>query len=303
MAVTPNMNMTLPTPSLTPGPTWADEVNAAFDVVDAHNHTSGSGVPVPTAGLDIDDDLSLNENALLDADHLGMSQQSSTLGPSIVDSLYDVNGDLYFNNGAGTPVQVTTGNAVNVSETALVPAGIMYPYGGTSAPTGFLICNGAAVSRTTYSALFLVIGTNFGAGDSSTTFNIPSMNGRTPIGAGTYTDPVLGDITRTLGTFAGAASTVLTEANLASHQHGLGGHVHTTLGNANASGSTPPNGTNYIAKARSDGDAQDYLLLGTNAVASIGLTSAAAGMTDPDGSGTSHNTMQPYLVTNFIIKY
>lgn len=53
------------------------------------------------------------------------------------------------------------------------PVGAIIPYGGSTAPTGWLICNGAAVSRTTYSDLFAVIGTKYGAGDGSTTFNLP----------------------------------------------------------------------------------------------------------------------------------
>lgn len=58
------------------------------------------------------------------------------------------------------------------------PSGSIMAFGGTSAPTGWLICNGAAVSRTTYSNLFAAIGENFGQGDNSTTFNIPDLRGR-----------------------------------------------------------------------------------------------------------------------------
>lgn len=65
------------------------------------------------------------------------------------------------------------------------PIGAIYPYGGSNAPQGFLICDGTAVSRTTYSALFAVIGTSFGSGDGSTTFNIPDLRGEFLRGAGT----------------------------------------------------------------------------------------------------------------------
>lgn len=57
---------------------------------------------------------------------------------------------------------------------SLVPAGTILPFGGSKAPTGYLLCDGAAVSRTTYSALFTVIGITYGAGDGSTTFNLPN---------------------------------------------------------------------------------------------------------------------------------
>jgi phage-related tail fiber protein len=58
------------------------------------------------------------------------------------------------------------------------PAGAIIAYGGTSAPSGYLICDGSAISRTTYSALFSAIGTAFGSGDGATTFNLPDFRGR-----------------------------------------------------------------------------------------------------------------------------
>jgi microcystin-dependent protein len=63
-----------------------------------------------------------------------------------------------------------------------VPAGVVLPYAGSAVPTGYLLCNGAAVSRTTYAALFTAIGTTFGAGDGSTTFNLPDVRGRFILG-------------------------------------------------------------------------------------------------------------------------
>jgi len=66
-----------------------------------------------------------------------------------------------------------------------LPVGTIVMYGAAAAPTGWLLCDGAAISRTTYAALFAVIGTTFGAGDGSTTFNVPDMRGIFPRGAGT----------------------------------------------------------------------------------------------------------------------
>ena len=67
--------------------------------------------------------------------------------------------------------------------------GMISMYGGNAAPTGFLLCDGAAVSRATYAALFAVLGSNYGSGDGSTTFNVPDLRARTPLGlgAGTFT--------------------------------------------------------------------------------------------------------------------
>lgn len=58
-----------------------------------------------------------------------------------------------------------------------LPAGVVVPHGSATVPSGFLACDGAAVSRTTYAALFAAIGTAFGAGDGSTTFNVPDLRG------------------------------------------------------------------------------------------------------------------------------
>ena len=64
----------------------------------------------------------------------------------------------------------------------LVPIGAILAYSGASAPSGWVLCDGAAISRTTYATLFANIGTNFGAGDGSTTFNVPDLRGRVIVG-------------------------------------------------------------------------------------------------------------------------
>src|SRR5439155_10954111 len=66
-----------------------------------------------------------------------------------------------------------------------LPTGLVLPFAASSIPDGWLECTGQAVSRTSYARLFNLIGTTFGAGDGSTTFNVPDIRGRTPIGVGT----------------------------------------------------------------------------------------------------------------------
>ena len=86
-------------------------------------------------------------------------------------------------SGTSTPQLATTAFAMGAA--ALVsPAGELKMWPTATAPTGFLLCTGAAVSRTIYAALFAVIGTTFGAGDGTTTFNLPDFDNRLPIGAG-----------------------------------------------------------------------------------------------------------------------
>lgn len=70
---------------------------------------------------------------------------------------------------------------------SFVSTGFILPYSGSSAPSGFLLCNGAAVSRTTYAALFAITSTSYGIGDGSTTFNVPDLRSRSIIGVGTGT--------------------------------------------------------------------------------------------------------------------
>lgn len=76
---------------------------------------------------------------------------------------------------------------------ARTPAGSIQIWGTSTAPTGFLLCDGSAVSRTTYAALFAVIGTTFGVGDGSTTFNLPNLKNRVPVGVDTSVKTVLED--------------------------------------------------------------------------------------------------------------
>ena len=72
--------------------------------------------------------------------------------------------------------------AVNTANLAFGFTGLMLPYAGSSAPTGWLICDGSTVSRTTYADLFAIVSTTYGAGDGSTTFTLPDMRGRMPVG-------------------------------------------------------------------------------------------------------------------------
>ena len=92
------------------------------------------------------------------------------------------------------------------------PVGVVLPYAGSSAPTGYLLCDGASVSRTTYSALFGIVSTTYGSVNGST-FNVPNLQNRVPVGkntTGTFA---------TLGGTGGAETVALTTAQLASHQH------------------------------------------------------------------------------------
>lgn len=155
----------------------------------------------------------------------------------------------------------------STSPTAFFFPGIMVDFGGTTAPTGWLACDGSAVSRTTYAALFTAISTTWGAGDGSTTFNLPDFRRRTSVGSGGTSSGTLGNA---VGNTGGAESVALSIAEMPSHTHGVFGATFTAVGGtANAFG---PN--------------------------NFGTTL----QTGSNGSGTAHNNIPPSAVVLKIIK-
>jgi len=107
------LNLELPTVTVTLGPTWATQVNAAFEVIDAHDHSSGKGVKVPTAGLNINADLDFNENAALSLKLVNFEDQlSAPSGSTFASSISTFSGDLYYTNDSGVAIQLTNGGGI-----------------------------------------------------------------------------------------------------------------------------------------------------------------------------------------------
>lgn len=110
----PNMNLVLPGVGLTFGPQWATDLNASLTIVDQHNHTSGSGVAIPSTGLNINADLPMGSNNLTGIRTLRMNSQSGVLSVGTdLDCLYVVGADLYYNDGIGNHVRMTQSGAVS----------------------------------------------------------------------------------------------------------------------------------------------------------------------------------------------
>ncbi len=195
-----------------------------------------------------------------------------------------VTGATTFTGIPSGPTASAGTNTTQLATTAFVlangaPTGGLIMWGTASAPTGWLLCDGSAVSRSTYSALFSVVSTTFGVGDGTTTFNLPNYTNRMPYGA-------------TIGSTGGSADAVVV-----SHTHAAtvtdSGHSH-----APASGNfVNTSGTDYRG-VRNDFDT--YRLSQSSATASattgISVANATAGV-----SGTNAN-LPPYLGINFIIK-
>ena len=167
---------------------------------------------------------------------------------------------------------------------AMTPIGGMMEFGGSAAPAKWLLCNGAAISRADYADLFTVIGTAYGVGNGTTTFNLPDLRGRSPYGVGGASVPALGNT-------AGAEAVALSINNLPSHDHDYNdpGHNHPPL-SPNTSFLGQRAGAANVAPAGA----------GVGVAATTG--SSLTGITfHAQGSNIPHSNLHPVLGVNFII--
>ena len=167
-------------------------------------------------------------------------------------------------------LQDNVGNAINNS----LPIGTIVDFAGTIAPTGWLICDGSAISRTTYADLLATIGTIYGEGDGSTTFNLPNCEGLVTVGI-KYSDTDFSSI----GKKGGEKEVTLTKEQIPSHNHEIpelqdndGGHTY----------------TRNITRATRNTATETF--------------KAWWGNTGDTGGGQPHNNLQPYICFSKIIK-
>lgn len=197
---------------------------------------------------------------------------------------------LYNNSDAVWYLSNFYGNPYNIPL-----AGGMDYWGATAPNSSFVFPIGQAISRTTYSALFAIMGTTHGLGDGSTTFNLPDKRGRVSAavdgGAGRLTDAVAGF--DGLGEAGGAQTHTLTTAELASHSHGVTdtGHTHTTSPLGMISPNTAPLGVVVGINPSSSGA---FAMVSSSNTTGISINNA--------GSGSAHNNVQPTIVCNYIIR-
>lgn len=129
MATTPNIEIILATVSQTLGPEWAEIINAAFEKLDEHDHSTGKGKKITPAGLDITSALDFQNQDLQNAMSLGMQGQASA-NPAKPSSLQSVGSNLFYVNSAGASVQITSGSGVVSSGSGklTVSEPASYPY-------------------------------------------------------------------------------------------------------------------------------------------------------------------------------
>jgi microcystin-dependent protein len=217
-------------------------------------------------GIPIDTDIAVALFAATAAGLTKITLQNASANPTAAGELQRNNTRILWHN---------TERAVE-----LQPAGELKWFCGTSSPAGWLPCDGAAVSRTTYARLFATIGILFGAGDGSTTFNVPNLKGKVVVGQDAA-DPdfdVVGD--------AGGAKTVA----MPSHQHDLQSHTHTQQGTFTST--TFPATVQFNTGAGTNATvshAHDTTISGPTAGPSVNVTGA------PTSSPTA-SVVQPYVV-------
>lgn len=198
-----------------------------------------------------------------------------------------------------------------------VPAGLIEPFAGSTVPAGFLLCDGTAVSRTVYATLYAVIGDTFGDGDGETTFNLPDLSGRVPLGVSQA---------HALGSTGGSETVTLTESELPAHVHEVPQHGHadtigattpafshtitqpafkynkpsTAAGNTDGGHTAIYNSTTTATATRSTNVAVAAHSAG-NCTMDGTITNKVAFDTESVGGGLPHNNMQPYLSIMFVI--
>lgn len=307
---TPKLGMTLPETGAS-SDTWGAKLNADLTIVDGLFDTgpvlklTKGGTGAATAA-DARTNLGLGTIATQSASSVAVT--GGTITGATVSGIPDITiadggtgastaADARTNLGLGALAvksTVATADIADASVTAekldstisLTPPGAILPYAGAAAPTNWLLCYGQALSRTTYAALFAVLGTTYGVGDGSTTFNIPDIRGRVIAGqddmGGTsanrltgLTDGVDGDV---LGGAGGLESQTLTESQMPAHKH--------------------------IDGFSNGGGGGSYGNVAADSAGDMGFsgTSTLHPYTSTTGGGAAHNNVQPTLILNYIIK-
>lgn len=223
--------------------------------------------------------------------------------------------------GSGLLGDGSSGDPIRLDPTAIagfvVPTGTVTQFAGDTAPSGWLICDSTPVGRAEFADLFAVIGTTYGEGNGTTTFNVPNMVNRAPVGVGnSYT------LGQQVGALSHSHSTIAHTHPIPSHTHSIPSHNHNlnNLGRAmltltgNVIYTQRVNHPAWEAQWRTNTDLNQgpSIVNNTTAVPLGGVTAAAgpfttgafSGSTGEGGDGTTGlaSTLSPSMGLNFIIK-
>ena len=203
-------------------------------------------------------------------------------------------------NGSGSDTSVVRSNAFVIdwsgNPIGQGMAGMVQMFAGTTAPAGWLFCRGQAISRVTYDSLFAVIGTTYGAGDGSTTFNLPDFRDRFTVGAGS---------SYALNAKGGANTVTLSTTHIPAHTHGKSGAITSGITSSGAHTHTFKTQADYAAKGTKKGiySESDGTWTGTSVMTSTGAHThnLPAHEHTSVGGGQAHENRPPYIGINFII--
>jgi len=249
------------------------DVGSAVNLWNISNAASGNGPILAASGTDtnVAGNISSKGSGQLNID-------AGATGKVVIGASSTGNIELKRATVANVSVSVTgtltassTVTLVNAT-VDILPAGMVMAFASHASIVGWLLCDGSAVSRTTYATLYSSIGTGYGAGDGSTTFNLPNMSRRVIMGSG---GSATGTISNVLGSTGGDETHTLTTTQLPAHNHP---YTRTLTGST------------FTSNAVS----------GVTAIST--LTSSTIDSSNAGGGG-AHNNVQPCMVMFYMIKY
>ena len=227
-------------------------------------------------------------------------------------SIFSTNNTVFVSEPVSIDGSLNVQDNIYAKQNLLLPTGTIVQYAGLYAPTGWLLCQGASVSKTDYPDLYSLLGTTYGAGDSNN-FVLPDLRGRIPLGMGSLNGS---GTNYSLANKNGSETHTLTTSEMPSHNHSASsstqaGHTHNYQDAYFAEyNGYKGGGSVYGTGANSDYDNGFYFRTASNSWSSTpqDIPTSSAGShshtitVNATGNGDSFSVMQPYLVVNYIIK-